>query len=118
MTTDTEHSGVNRARLWLKIDLGERGQIGPGKIALLKKIAEKGSIAAAARDLGMSYRRAWLLISALSKTMNTPAVETETGGREHGGARLTPSARHLIASYDRICHKADEAARADLETIS
>lgn len=102
------------AKLWLKIDLGERGQIGPGKIALLKRIGVSGSISAAARELGMSYRRAWLLVHSLNKTCGEPVVTTETGGKDHGGAKLTDAGTGLISLYERICEKAEKAVAAEL----
>jgi molybdate transport system regulatory protein len=105
-------------RLWLKLDLGERGQIGPGKIALLRRIGERGSIAAAARDLGMSYRRAWLLVDSMNRSLAEPVVATIMGGREHGGAQVTGAGRSLIAVYERICEKAEEATEAERARIA
>lgn len=116
--TGQDDNGRKTARLWLKIDLGERGQIGPGKIALLKRIGACGSISAAARDLGMSYRRAWLLIDALNRNCGKQVVVTATGGREHGGAQLTPAGLALISLYERICEKAQSATAADLEELT
>ena len=74
---------MTEAALWLRIDLAD-GRVGPGKIALLEAIAEAGSISAAARSLGMSYRRAWELVAELNQTFSSPVVERITGGA--GGA--------------------------------
>ena len=94
-----------KARLWIKIDLGEGRQIGPGKIALLKAIAEQRSIAGAARSLSMSYRRAWLLVDEMNRDLGSPVVETRVGGRGRGGARYpvfeTPGANTLAVTPRR-----------------
>jgi molybdate transport system regulatory protein len=87
------------ASLVLRVVLGPRASIGPGKVRLLEAIDRTESISAAARRLGMSYRRAWLLVDAMNRTMRTPVVETARGGRGGGGARLTPLGREVIAAY-------------------
>ena len=66
--------------LSIRIDLASGDRIGPGKIALLEAIRSTGSISAAARSIGMSYRRAWLLVEEINKTLREPAVKAETGG--------------------------------------
>ena len=71
--------------LSIRIDLAAGARIGPGKIALLEAIRATGSISAAARSLGMSYRRAWLLVEDVNRALLAPAVTTETGGRSGGG---------------------------------
>jgi molybdate transport system regulatory protein len=106
--------GAVQAKLWLKIDLGERGQIGPGKIALLQLIGEKGSIAAAAREMGMSYRRAWLLVADMNRLAGAQVITTTTGGRDYGGAELTAAGLGLIETYQTVCRKAQEAVAGDL----
>lgn len=100
-------------RLWIKVDLGARGQIGPGKIALLKAIREHRSIAGAARAMGMSYRRAWLLVDEMGRTLGRPVVDTHVGGAGRGGAVLTEAGDRLIACYDRLlAHAQDGSAGA------
>jgi molybdate transport system regulatory protein len=86
-------------RLWIKIDFAGRGQIGPGKVRLLRGIAEHRSIAAAARAMKMSYRRAWLLVDQMNKTFGRPVVATRTGGSARGGAELTPLGEEIVARY-------------------
>ncbi|MGB8628952.1 MAG: winged helix-turn-helix domain-containing protein, partial [Xanthobacteraceae bacterium] len=86
-------------RLSIRIDLASGGRIGPGKIALLEAIRSTGSISAGARSLGMSYRRAWLLVDEVNRTLREPAVTAETGGRRGGGAVLTPVGERVIALY-------------------
>lgn len=98
-------------RLWIKIDLGGRGQIGPGKIALLEAIAQQRSIAAAARAMNMSYRRAWMPVDEINRTAGRPVVTTHVGGRARGGAELTEARARLIARYRDL----QQAARAKLE---
>jgi molybdate transport system regulatory protein len=100
------------ARLSIRIDLAPEGRIGPGKIALLERIEAAGSISGAGRDLGMSYRRAWLLVEALNGLFDGPVVATQTGGSRGGGARLTGLGRELVACY-RDLEREAEALAAD-----
>ena len=74
--------------LSIRIDLPTGARIGPGKIALLEAIQSTGSISAAARSIGMSYRRAWLLVEEINQTLREPAVTAETGGVRGGGQRI------------------------------
>lgn len=97
------------ARLRLRVDLAPGHSLGPGKVGLLEGIAETGSISAAARRLGMSYRRAWMLLDALGQTFAEPLVETSVGGREGGGARLTPFGAEIVSRF-RAMEKEAEAA--------
>jgi len=73
--------------------------IGPGKVALLEAIEETGSITSSARKLGMSYRRAWLLVEATNNCLVRPAVETAAGGQRGGGSTLTPVGVELVRRY-------------------
>lgn len=81
----------------LRIILGPSIAIGPGKAALLEAIAETGSIAAAGRRLGMSYRRAWVLVKTMNACFREPLVEATKGGVQGGGAQLTAVGREVIA---------------------
>ncbi len=99
------------ARLSIRIDLGPGHRVGPGKVQLLEAIAAHGSISAAGRALGMSYRRAWTLIEALNAGFGRPVVETQAGGRAGGGARLSPFGAGLVADY-RAMERAAEGAAA------
>ncbi|MBV8911903.1 MAG: LysR family transcriptional regulator [Acetobacteraceae bacterium] len=106
-------------RLTLRIDFDGGRALGPGKVRLLELIGETGSISAAGRAMGMSYRRAWLLIDALNKTFRTAVVETREGGTGGGGASLTPFGSELVASYRTIEEDAARAVHrklAELET--
>ena len=73
----------------LRVDLGPAQSIGPGKIALLERIEATGSLSQAARDLAMSYRRAWLLLDDLNHAFTEPVTTASIGGAGGGGARLT-----------------------------
>ena len=95
-------------RLWVKIVLPGRGDVGPGKIALLSAIQETGSISAAARSLELSYKKAWELIDELNGMFKEPVVETRIGGSERGGAQVTPLGKRLIAIYEEAAAAANK----------
>jgi molybdate transport repressor ModE-like protein len=76
----------------IRIDLASGDHIGPGKIALLEAVRSTGSISWAARSLGMSYRRAWLLVEEINNSLREPAVTAEKGGH-HGGRAVVTSAQ-------------------------
>jgi len=82
-----------------RVDFGRDEAIGPGKIALLEHIASSGSLSQAARELHMSYRRAWQLLESVNGSFRERAVLTAKGGRGGGGARLTPFGERLIRAY-------------------
>jgi molybdate transport system regulatory protein len=100
------------ARLTLRIDFDGDRQIGPGKIRLLELIESSGSISAAGRQMGMSYRRAWLLVDALNRCFREPLVAAQVGGVKGGGASLTDFGRAVIEHY-RAIEKAAATAGAD-----
>ena len=85
-----------RTEFRLRIRRGDDIAVGPGKIDLLEAIDTAGSITAAARSLGMSYRRAWLLVDTMNRCFRTPVVEAEAGGKRGGGAHLTQLGRAVI----------------------
>lgn len=105
-------------RLSIRIDLGPDHRVGPGKVRLLEAIAEHGSISAAGRALGMSYRRAWTLVEALNAGFGRPVVETQAGGRAGGGARLSSFGAGLVADYRAIERAAERAAAPFLARLS
>jgi len=82
-----------------RIDFADHANVGPGKIALLEAIRNSGSLSQAARDLRMSYRRAWLLVASLNKSFAKPVSQATTGGKGGGGASLTKFGEQLIKSY-------------------
>ena len=88
--------------------------IGPGKADLIARIDETGSISAAARAMKMSYRRAWMLVSALNEAFAKPVIVAATGGRRGGGAEVTPFGKHVLARYRAMEDAASAAIDADL----
>ena len=82
-----------------RVDFGREGAIGPGKITLLEHIGSGGSLSQAARELGMSYRRAWQLLASLNASFDERVTLSAKGGRGGGGARLTPFGRQLVRVY-------------------
>jgi molybdate transport system regulatory protein len=98
----------------VRIDLGEDRRLGPGKARLLELIRDTGSISAAGRALGMSYRRAWLLTDELNNLFGKALVEARHGGARGGGARLTETGAIALEAYRRI--EAAAQAALGLET--
>jgi len=106
----SEESGNAGDRLNIRIDLAGGLRIGPEKIAVLEEIARSGSLSAAGRALGMSYRRTWELVEDLNTGLGAPVVETAAGGRGGGGTVLTPAGEAVIERYREI--EMDTAAAA------
>src|ERR1700694_546847 len=107
-------SAAALSSLSVRIDLDTEGRIGPGKIALLENIRAHGSIAAAGRAMDMSYKRAWDLVDEINRICRQAAVERQTGGKNGGGALLTPFGPSLVARYRKIERAAESAARKEL----
>jgi molybdate transport system regulatory protein len=106
-------------RLTLRVDLGRDRAVGPGKIRLLEAIRDTGSITHAGIALGMSYRRAWLLVDDMNDCFREPVVVAQAGGSHGGGAALTPFGARLIEQYRKIeaaAHSANAARLSELET--
>ena len=100
--------------LSVRIDLDAEGRIGPGKIQLLENIHTCGSISAAGRAMDMSYKRAWDLVDEINRICRHAAVARQTGGKNGGGAILTPFGMSLVARYRKIERDAASAVRKDL----
>ncbi len=100
-----------------RIYIGAGIAIGPGKIDLLRAVGETRSIAAAARSLGVPYKRAWLLIDSLTQGFGRPVVEAATGGKGGGGATLTPLGLQLVTAYDALEARLNAEGTAELEAI-
>ncbi len=88
--------------------------MGPGKAELLRAIERTGSISAAARELEMSYRRAWLLVDAMNQSFREAVVSTETGGQRGGGARVTAFGHDMLARYLDMESKAAKAVEKEM----
>ena len=97
-------------KLIFRLQFEPEGRIGRGKIELLSHIKETGSISAGGRAMDMSYRRAWLLVDEMNRMFRQPVVESQRGGKQGGGAVLTPFGEALIAHY----HAMEEKARVAL----
>jgi molybdate transport system regulatory protein len=103
--------------LSVRIDLDSEGRIGPGKIQLLENIRELGSISAAGRAMDMSYKRAWDLVDEINRICRQAAVERQTGGKNGGGAVLTPFGISLVSRYRKIERDAATAVRQELAAL-
>jgi molybdate transport system regulatory protein len=104
-------------RITVRMDFDGNRHLGPGKIALLEAIRHRGSIAAAGRDFGMSYRRAWLLVDELNRMFSAPLVETRGGGRNGGGAVLTGLGGSIVALYREAERKMSFSAMPEIQRI-
>lgn len=101
----------------LRVVLAPNVAVGPGKADLLGGIAATGSIAAAGRQLGMSYKRAWSLVEELNRDFETPLVSTAKGGKAGGGAGLTDLGREVLGLYRRMEAKAQDATRDEFGAL-
>jgi molybdate transport system regulatory protein len=112
------------ARLSIRLDFGapgdaaETARLGPGKIALLEHIARERSLAAAARTMGMSYKRAWELLIALNAMFDEPVAVTQPGRNVGGSTELTAFGERVIALYRAIERRAQQAAAAGIDELN
>ena len=100
-----------RLKLKAQILVGDDIALGPGKVELLEWVDRAGSISAAARAMGLSYRRAWLMIDTMNRCFVSPLVSSAHGGVRGGGARLTDAGRQAIALYRGLEADLEAAAR-------
>jgi molybdate transport system regulatory protein len=110
-------SNIDDFRLSIRLDFAAGVRIGPGKIALLEAIREKGSISGAARKMGMAYRKAWLLVEQMNQLLGQPVVTTVIGGAEGGGTELTKTGKRLIGLYYAIASSAQTAADTEAQLV-
>jgi len=103
--------------LSIRIDLDSKSRIGPGKVLLLENIHACGSISAAGRAMDMSYKRAWDLVDEINRICRQVAVQRQTGGKQGGGAVLTPFGASLVARYRKIERDAANAVRKELQAL-
>ena len=108
---------MTETRLSIRLDLTSGDRIGPGKIVLLEAIRDTGSISAGARKVGMSYRRAWLLVEQINAALREPAVTGVTGGRRGGGAVVTPVGERIIKIYRAIETSARKSASGEFRAV-
>lgn len=104
-------------KLIVRIDLGEHGKLGPGKLMLLQKIDELGSISAAGREMKMSYRQAWGLIHQLNGAFREPVVRSQAGGEMGGGARLTEFGKLLLMHCNAMVSSTRRIAQPHLDFL-
>lgn len=106
---------VARSKVWLEVN----GQpfLGDGRYRLLMAVERSGSINAAARELGLSYRKVWAQLQAMEASAPFPLLERRTGGKGGGATRLTPAIRELLESYNRLRQKARQETDRCFEEI-
>ena len=104
-------------RLRMRVTRGDAIAVGPGKVELLEALQRTHSINGAAKALGMSYRRAWLLIDELNAALREPAVRSITGGAHGGGSELTDAGIELIRLYRAIEAHARQACHAEIDAL-
>jgi molybdate transport system regulatory protein len=104
--------------LTLRVLGGSAAAMGPGKAELVERILRTGSISAAAREMDMSYRRAWQLVESLNEDFREPVVTTAVGGKRGGGAVVTPFGRRIVAQFRAMEVKASASIEADLRSFS
>ncbi|MGA1276355.1 MAG: winged helix-turn-helix domain-containing protein [Gemmobacter sp.] len=107
-----------QAMLGMRADFGGGDRFGPGKAELLERIRDTGSIAAAGRGMGMSYKRAWSLVEGLNAMFRAPLVTSARGGAGGGGAMLTPMGAEVLARFRALEAAARGAAAADLAALA
>ena len=106
------------ARVKVSIVFDSGARIGPGKAKLLESIRETGSISAAAREMGMSYKRAWLLLDSMNQAFADPVITASPGGAGGGGATLTPFGAEVLERYRRVAKKAASMAAEDIAALA
>lgn len=105
------------AELKLRV-IFKTAMFGPGKAELLARIGQTGSISAAGRAMGMSYKRAWMLVEEMNAAFTTPLVSSARGGAGGGGAQLTPTGAAVLQLYHAALAKAAAAAAADIDAMA
>ena len=113
-----DHAPDTTPSLRIRIHFGHLTMLGPGKADLLEGIARTGSIAAAGRDMSMSYKRAWTIIEELNSAFREPLVESARGGAKGGGAQLTATGAAVLAHYRKLEEIMSEAGAARIGAIA
>jgi molybdate transport system regulatory protein len=116
-TLATMKKPARTSRLRIRLYFEDGSMIGPGKADLLALIGETGSIAAAGRRMGMSYKRAWGLVDVLNSMFDQPLVESSRGGAKRGGATLTASGERVLALYRDLEDKSRRASAREIEAL-
>lgn len=103
-----------KLRVWRDSEVA----IGPGKADLLEAISQAGSISAAARQMDMSYRRAWLLVDVMNRSFREPLVRSAAGGTRGGGAQLTEAGQRILSRFRAMENAASSAAKQHLALLA
>ncbi len=110
-------SSKDKAILSLRIDFAEGRRLGPGKVLLLEAVDEHGSISAAGRAIGMSYKRAWDLIDEMNQIFAGPVVDSKSGGKQGGGATLTALGHRVVKAYRSMEQQAAATNKAAMTKL-
>lgn len=110
--------GLPKVQFRLRIYRDDCVAIGPGKVDLLEAVARTGSISAAARQMGMSYRRAWLLIDEMNRALREPVVATAAGGAQGGSTALTTAGADIVRHYRAVEAASRAAAAQDIDALT
>lgn len=108
---------VSSNPLKIRIPFGSESAMGPGKADLLEAIVRAGSISAAARGMGMSYKRAWDLVDIMNHCFREPLVATATGGSHGGGAQVTAFGLEVLRRYREMECKANQSVSTELREL-
>ena len=95
-----------RSKIW--IELNGQAVLGRGRLILLEAVDKNGSISGAARDLGISYRKAWSQLDEMEKQLPFPLLERKVGGRGGGMAKLTPETKKLLIQFRQLIDGSEE----------
>ena len=115
--SDTDPSRCAAPALRLRIVFGGGAMLGPGKADLLDGIRETGSIAAAARGMNMSYKRAWMLVETMNAAFREPVVQSSRGGSAGGGASLTETGAAVVAEYRKLQAITEQAGAGQIAAL-
>jgi molybdate transport system regulatory protein len=108
---------MSNVKLSIRFPHHDQVALGPGKVELLEKINETGSISAAAKAMHMSYKRAWDLVNTMNSSFKQPVVSTSTGGKQGGGTEVSEFGLKLIATYRHMEANALSRIQADADAI-
>jgi len=111
-------SSSSSSPLQIRVKLSPTKAFGPGKAELLERIASSGSISAAAREMRMSYKRAWQLVDDMNASFRSPLVKSAAGGRMGGGAALTAAGVTVLSGYRALQSSLSASARRELAKLT
>lgn len=104
-------------RLYVRLLCGKEIALGPGKADLLDAIIREGSISAAGRSMGISYRRAWLMVDVMNRGFVEPVIQSAHGGKHGGGAQVTPFGQDILKRYRAMQAETEAVARRHFQDI-